>query len=236
MKTKIAAVLALVLIFFLTNAIIAQERLERKIERKLKRVEDRLREKEHHIHSIEIPEINIDLSGLEQSMQDLEVSLQHLDHIEIPDIQIPHIYIPPIYVPEIDVDLSHLDFDFDFDFDFDDGFVYYEDGDWDHDDLFEDLNEKDQLKVAAIRSLSHQNADKAIPAIQKVLDEETNPALRYEAVRNLRRFLDDKRVVPILGKVAKNDNNIDVRKKAIYLLGKSGDPRAVKILEELAER
>ena len=229
MKTKIAAVLALVLTFFLTNAIIAQERLERKIERKLKRVEDRLREKEHHIHSIEIPEINIDLSGLEQSMQDLEVSLQHLDHIEIPDIQIPHIYIPPIYVPEIDVDLSHLDFDFD------DGFVYYEDGDWDHSDLFEDLSEKDQLKVAAIRSLSHQNADKAIPAIQKVLDEETNPALRYEAVRHLRRFLDDKRVVPILGKVAKNDNNIDVRKKAIYLLGKSGDPRAVKILGELAE-
>ena len=35
---------------------------------------------------------------------------------------------------------------------------------------------------------------------------------------------------------AKDDKNIDVRKRAIYLLGKSGDKRAVKILEELAER
>ncbi len=236
MKVRIATVLTLIFAFLFANATIAQEKLERKIEEKLKRVEDRLREKEKHFHSIEIPEINIDLSGLEQSMQDLEVSLQHLDHIEIPDIQIPHIYIPPIHVPEIDLDLSHLDFDFDFDFDFDDGFVYYEDDDWDSSNLFGDLSEEEQLRISALQTISRQDADKAIPAMEKVIKEESNPALRYEAVRHLRRFLDDKRVVPILGKVAKNDNNIDVRKKAIYLLGKSGDPNAVKILEELAER
>ncbi|HEX9975185.1 MAG TPA: HEAT repeat domain-containing protein, partial [bacterium] len=66
--------------------------------------------------------------------------------------------------------------------------------------------------------------------------EESNPALRYEAVRQLRRFLDDKRVVPILGEVAQYDKNVDVRKRAILLLGKSGDKRAVKILKELAEK
>ncbi len=102
--------------------------------------------------------------------------------------------------------------------------------------MFEDLSEDDQLKVTALRSISRQNADKAIPAIEKVIEEESNPALRFEAVRQLRRFLDDERVVPILGKVAKDDKNVDVRKKAIYLLGKSGDKRAVKILEELAEK
>jgi len=63
--------------------------------------------------------------------------------------------------------------------------------------------------------------------------KESLPSLRYEAVRHLRRFLDDKRVVPILGK---DDKNVDVRKKTILLLGKSGDKRAVKILEEIAER
>lgn len=236
MKTRIIAVLVLIFAFIIACTIIAQEKFERKHEQKLKRAEEKLKAAECRLHSIEIPEIHIDLGGLEQSMQELEVSLQHLEHIEIPDIQIPHIYIPPIHIPEIDLDLSHLEFDFDFDFDFDDGFVYYEDGDWDHSDMFENLNEQDQLKIAALRSISRQDADKAIPALEKVIKKESHPALRYEAVRHLRRFLDDKRVVPILGKVAKDDKNVDVRKKAILLLGKSGDKRAVKILEELAER
>ncbi len=234
MKIRIVAVLVLIFAFGIACTMVAQEKFERKNERKLKKAEEKLKAAECRLHSIEIPEIHIDLSGLEESMQELEVSLKHLEHIEIPDIQIPHIYIPPIHIPEIDLDLSHLDFDFDFDFD--DGFVYYEDGDWDHSDLFEDLSEGDQLKIAALRSISRQDADKAIPAMEKVIKEESNPALRYEAVRHLRRFLDDKRVVPLLGKVAKNDKNVDVRKKAILLLGKSGDKRAVKILEELAER
>jgi len=246
MRTRTLAVFVLIIAFLFTSGIIAQEKLEKKIEEKLKRVEERLKEKEHHLRSIEIPEMHLDLSGLEQSMQHLEVSLQHLEHIEIPDIHvdipeicvdIPHIYvpdihIPKIYVPEIELDLDHLDFAFDFD----DGFIYYEDGDWDHSNLFEDLSDEEQLKISAIRSISRQDADKAIPAMEKVIKDESHPALRYDAVRSLRRFLDDKRVVPILGKVAKDDKNVDVRKKAIYLLGKSGDKRAVKILEELAER
>jgi HEAT repeat protein len=47
----------------------------------------------------------------------------------------------------------------------------------------------------------------------------------------LGRFLEDERVVPILGDIIKDDSNLTVRKKAIYLLGKSKDPRAVDILE-----
>lgn len=234
MKPRIIALILLIFAFVIAFTSFSQERIERKHEQKLKQAEEKLKAAEFRLQSIEIPEINIDLSGLEQSMRDLEVSLQHLEHIEIPDIPPIHVYIPPIHIPEINFDFS--EFDFDFDFDFDDGFVYYEDGDWDHSDLFENLSEGDQLKIAALQSISRQNAKKAIPAIQNVIKNESNPALRYEAVRQLRRFLDDERVVPILGKVAKDDKNIDVRKKAIFLLGKSGDKRALKILEELAER
>jgi hypothetical protein len=236
MKTRIVAVLALIFAFVIACTIVAQEKFERKHEKKLKRAEEKLKAAESRLHSIEIPEIHVDLSGLEQSMKELEFSMQHLEHIEIPDIQIPHIYIPPIHIPEIDLNFDQFDFDFDFDFDIDEGFIHYEEGDCDHSDLFEDLSEQDQLKIAALQSISRQDEDKAIPALEKVIKEETNPALRYEALRQLRRFLDDKRVVPILGEVAKYDKNVDVRKRAILLLGKSGDKRAVKILRELAER
>ena len=241
MKTKTITALVSIFAFVIACTIIAQEKIERKHERKLKAAEAKLKEHEHRLHSITIPEIHIDMSHLETSMQHLEQSLQHLEHIEIPEIYVPDIYvpdihIPDIYVPEIDLAFDQFDLNFDFDFDFDDGFIYYEDGDWDHSNLFEDLSDEEQLKIAALRSISRQYPNKAIPAIEEVIKEDPNPALRYEAVRHLRRFLDDKRVVPILGKVAKNDKNVDVRKKAIYLLGKSGDKRAVKILEELAER
>ena len=238
MKTRIIIAVTFLFAFVIACSMIAQEKIERKHERKLKEAEEKLKEHEYRLHSIEIPEIHIDLSGLEQSMQELEVSLQHLEHIEIPDIHIPPIHIPDIHIPEIDLAFDQFDFNFDFDFafDFDDGLIYYEDGDWDHSNLFEDLSDEEQLKIAALRSISRQEADKAIPALEKVIKKESHPALRYEAVRHLRRFLDDKRVVPILGKVAKKDKNVDVRKRAIYLLGKSGDKRAVKILEELAEK
>ena len=233
MKTRIIIAVTFLFAFVIACSMIAQEKIERKHERKLKEAEEKLKEHEHRLHSFTIPEIHIDMSHLETSMQHLEQSLQHLEHIEIPDI-----HIPDIHIPEIDLAFDQFDFnfDFDFDFDFDDGFIYYEDGDWDHSNLFEDLSDEEQLKISAIRSISRQDRDKAIPAMKKVIKEESNPALRYEAVRHLRRFLDDKRVVPILGKVAKKDKNVDVRKRAIYLLGKSGDKRAVKILEELAEK
>jgi len=236
MKTKRLTIFLLIFAFLLTNILVAQERIERKIEKKLEKIDHDLREKEHLIHSIEIPEIHVDLSRLEQSMKHLEVSLQHLEHIEIPEIEIdiPEICvdIPHIHIPEIELDFS----EFDFDFDFDDCFIYCHEDDGDRSDLFEDLSEDEQLRVSALRSLGRQNTNKAIPAIEKFLKEEANPALRYEAVRQLRNFFDDERVVPILGKVAKTDKNIDVRKKAIRLLGKSNDKRAVKILEQLSER
>jgi len=39
----------------------------------------------------------------------------------------------------------------------------------------------------------------------------------------------------VLGNIAKNDLDSEVRKRAIYYLGKSGDKRAVKILKDILQ-
>jgi hypothetical protein len=104
MKTRIVAVLVLIFAFVTACTMIAQEKVERKHEQKLKEAEAKLKEHEHRLHSIEIPEIHVDLSGLEQSMQELEVSLQHLEHIEIPDMFqkfMSHIFMFPISISRI---------------------------------------------------------------------------------------------------------------------------------------
>jgi len=256
MKFKLITTLILIFSLITTITLIGQDIDEKKLERKLKKLEKRLKDKEHQLHSIEIPEMHLDLSGLEESMVHLEHSLSHLEHIEIPDIhvdipeidiEIPeihdiHIDLPHIHVPEIDLDFSHFDFDFDFDHDFDFSFDHdFEFGEfhfdnWDHSDLFDDLSENEEVKVSAIRSMGQQETEKAVPALKRTIAKESNPAYRYEAVRQLRKFVDENGVLETLAKVAKTDKNVDVRKKAIHVLGKSEDPKAVKILKELAER
>ena len=249
MKFKLITTVVLVFSLILTLTSIAQD-VDKKVERKLKKLEHKLKDKEHQLHSLEIPEMNLDLSGLEESMGHLEYSLSHLEHIEIPlihiempeiDIDIPeipdiHIDIPEIHVPEMDLDFNHLDFDFDFDFDHDFAFGEFHQHHWDNTALFENLSEDEEIKVSAIRSMGRQDAEKAVPALIKIIEKDSNPAYRYEAVQRLRRFVDKKGVLETLANVAKNDKNVDVRKKAIYVLGKSENPKAVEVLKEIAER
>jgi hypothetical protein len=247
MKFKLITTVVLVLSLIITVALSGQDIDEKKLERKLKKLEQRLKDKEHQLHSIEIPEMHLDLSGLEESMVHLEHSLAHLEHIEIPeihvdipeiDIEMPdiHIDIPEIHIPEIDLDFSHFDFDFDFDFDYDFDFAEFHHPHWNHSHLFENLSEDEEIKVSAIRSMGRQEKEKAIPALKRTIAKESNPAYRYEAVRQLRKFVDEKQVLETLAKVAKSDKNVDVRKKAIHVMGKSENPKAVKILKEIAER
>ncbi|MBC8184114.1 HEAT repeat domain-containing protein [candidate division KSB1 bacterium] len=237
MKFKLITTVVLILFLMTTIALFGQEIDEKKLEQNLQKLEQKLMEKEQVLRSIEIPEMNLDLSGLEESMIHLEHSLSHLEHIEIPDIhvEIPeidievpeiHVGIPEIHVPEIDLDLSHLDFDC--------GEFHFHH--WDRCDLFDDLSEDEEVKVSAIRSMGRQEAEKAVPALKRTIEKELNPAYRYEAVRQLRKFVDENTVLETLAKVAKSDKNVEVRKKAIHVLGKSEDPKAVKILKEIAER
>ena len=241
-KILITAIIILALLF--STVILAQE-VDKKIERKLKKMEQKLKDKEHQLHSIEIPEMHLDLNGLEESMVHLQHSLSHLEHIEIPDIHVDipeididipkipdiHVDIPPIHIPHIEMD--HFDFDFALDF-YEGTFIHFDQ--WDHSDLFENLSEDEEIKLSAIRSMGKQESEKAIPALKKVLNKGSTPAFRYEAVRQLRKFLDEDGVLETLAKVAQSDKNVEVRKKAIYVLGRCKDPKAVEILKEIAER
>ena len=199
---------------------------------------------------LEIPEIEIDLHGLELSLQNLQITLAELQDIEIPaievttppiaidvapiDVAIPPIAfempaielaIPPIAVeipPIPPIEFPEIDFnEFNIDCNASAGAI------------FQNLSEEEQLQLKALRALASQGADQAIAAYQQLIKKNSRPALRYEAVRQLGNFLNDERIVPLLGDAAKNDRNVEVRKKAIALLGKSDDPRARKILEEI---
>ena len=245
MKFQLFTTVVLIFSLIFTLTLFGQGIDEKKLERKLRKLEQKLKDNEHELRSIEIPEIHLDLSGLEESMGHLEYSLSHLEHIEIPDIhieipEIPEIDIDIPEIPEIDIDIPEIDldfsdFDFDFDFDFDEvSFVHFDS--WDHLDIFDNLSENEEIKLSAIRSMGRQDAKKSVPTLTKMIEKESNPAYRYEAVSQLRKFVEKKGVLETLAKAAKNDRNVDVRKKAIYVLGRSEDPRAVEILKEIAGR
>jgi hypothetical protein len=183
--------------------------------------------------------IEIDLSRLEFSLQELQFSLMELEaarlpelefhladlpateipEINIPPVDLPHLAvaiapIPPIEIPEIAVGELAPDCDV----------AAHK--------VFRDLSDEDQMRLQALRSLACQSAEQAIAAYHQV-QKKARPAFRYEAVRQLGHFLEDGRVLPLIADAAKTDKNIEVRKKAITLLGKSRDPRSTKILEEI---
>ncbi|NIV98925.1 hypothetical protein GWN26_07145, partial [Candidatus Saccharibacteria bacterium] len=108
---------------------------------------------------------------------------------------------------------------------------FYFDGHWSASHLFRNLSDSEQVRLEALRSIARQDAEVAVPALEKIIREDPSPALRYKAVHYLGRYLDEEGVLSLLEDVIKNDSNIDVRKKAIYVLSKSKDPRAVDILE-----
>ena len=167
-------------------------------------------------------------------------------HVDIPDIEIPdiNVVVPDIDFPELngviafdgsDIVVPDVDFP-----------AFYNDVtphapfpsvfQFGGSNLLRDLDDGEELRIQALRSVSKQRASKAIPALEKTALEDKSPAVRYSAVKYLARFTDDDRVIPILGKVIKKDDHVDVKKLAIRILGKSGDPRAVKILEEIVSR
>jgi HEAT repeat protein len=98
---------------------------------------------------------------------------------------------------------------------------------------FDDLSDDDRTRVEAIRCLGNMTADQALPALTKILKDSTNPAFRYEAVFQLRRFIDSSESISLLIDVAKNDTNVHVRKLAIHILGNSDDDKAIQALHEI---
>lgn len=216
----------------------AQDQKDKKAKKSKMIIENRHAE----IEAIEIPEIELDMSGLEASLEHLELSLSHLEHFHIPDIDFDIPPIPPIHVdippiPDINFDIPQIEFDMpeivipDLDFD---GFEFEYHGE--STSMYRDLSDNEQLKISALRSMKRKSADEVLPVVEKILKEEKSEALRYESVNLLKYHLDSEKAIKLLGQVAKSDNNVEVRKRAVRILGRSKDTNAVKILEEIANR
>lgn len=194
------------------------------------------------LSEIKLPPIKIDLRALEMSLESVERSLASLESMDLPDLafampelpeieipaidipplSIPHfsVEIPPIEIPAIEVpeiDVGNLEFDCDVE-------AHH---------VFQNLGDEEQVRLQALRSLACRGADQAIEAYRQTQRPKSSPAMRYEAVRLLGHFLDDERVLTYVADAAKSDKNLQVRKKAIALLGKSRDPRSAKALQEI---
>lgn len=182
-----------------------------------------------------LEDLEFQLAGLEE-LEGLEVELAELENL---DIHIPNINIdlPAIDIdlpmlnidlPSLDIDLPEINIDgFNFDFDHHDG----------HSRFYRDLSDEEALRLQALRSMIRGSHDEtaALDALEDVIRNDESTAMRYEAVRMLRYYLDNDRSLDILGRAAGKDYHIAVRKKALNLLGKSGDPRAVDIIEDILD-
>jgi hypothetical protein len=157
---------------------------------------------------IEIPEIQI---------PEIEIPALHFEmpEIEIPEMrfEIPEFAIPPIEIPDFEWDAFHFD-----------GEPVLWGGEWEFSNRFHDLTDEEELRVQALRSLAREAGGEAIAMIEKVLKQDESAAVRYHAVRLLRRHLDNDKAIEMLGETARNDRNAEVKKVAIRLLGKSGSP------------
>ncbi len=196
----------------------ALEKALRKMEVHLEDFEFQMEDWGQHLEALEHLEVVVpepgEISVVLPDMDELSYNLRKLEHLDM------NIDIPPI--PPIEIHIPEIDFDFRFDFD-----------DAGTSRLFRELSDDEEIRLQALRSVARDGANTAIPALEKTLQNDPSPALRYQAVRYLARYLDDERTAPLLGNVIENDKNVEVRKKAIKILGKSEDPRAVEILEDV---
>ncbi len=231
-------VLGIALCLAAISYLFAQDQKDKKIKKSKIIIEN------HHaeIEAVEIPEIELDMNGLEASLEHLELSLSHLEHIHIPEMHFVMPHVPPIHVeipliPDIHVDIPPIDFDMpeivmpEFDLD---GFEFEYHGA--STSMYRDLSDNEQLKISALRSMKRKPAEEVLPVVEKIFRDSKSPAVRYEAINLLRYHLDAEKTIELLGQVAKSDKNVYVRKKAVRILGRSRDTQAVKILEEIANR
>jgi HEAT repeat protein len=70
-----------------------------------------------------------------------------------------------------------------------------------------------------------------------IYDKNTDQEMKEQAIFTLaQRGNKDPQAVDKLLDIAKNDKNAELRKRAIFWLGQSKDPRAAKLLQQLIER
>jgi HEAT repeat protein len=74
-----------------------------------------------------------------------------------------------------------------------------------------------------------------VPTIRGAIDNDPEFRVKERAVFALSQLPKDEGV-PLLIEVAKSNRSPEVRKKAMFWLGQSRDPRATKFFEELLRR
>ncbi|MBN2009343.1 HEAT repeat domain-containing protein [candidate division KSB1 bacterium] len=172
--------------------------------------------------------VAVELARLPEVMDDFEFEF-YMPEIPAIDVEVPPVPPLPPLAP-----MPHIRIDHDMVFDAGENpwdFHYHIGGV----QKFRDLNDDERTRVQAIRCLGKMEADQAIPAITKIMKNDDNPAFRYEAVRQLRYFLERADVVSLLVDTAKNDTNVHVRKMAVDLLGKADSDQARNALHQMID-
>ena len=90
------------------------------------------------------------------------------------------------------------------------------------------------LRGQALFWLAQKAAKQAGPTIRGALDSDPGLKVKDKAVFALSQLREEG--VPLLIDVARNNRSPEIRKKAIFWLGQSKDPRALKFFEELLNR
>jgi TolA-binding protein len=92
-------------------------------------------------------------------------------------------------------------------------------------------------RIAALNALLQMDAAQAVPILQQVLArrDECSAPLREQAVFALSQRSHDEGVPALIG-IARTHPDGAIRKKALFWLGQSGDPRAIALFEEILTR
>lgn len=91
----------------------------------------------------------------------------------------------------------------------------------------------EDIRENAVFWLGQKASEESVRALKGILQSPTEEdKLKEQAVFAVSQ-LPDGQAVPMLLDIAKNNKNAHVRKKAIFWLGQSGDPAALKFIEEI---
>jgi HEAT repeat protein len=91
------------------------------------------------------------------------------------------------------------------------------------------------VRGQALFWLAHKAGQKAAAAITEAIENDPDTDVKKRAVFALQQLPPDEGV-PLLIQVARANKNPAVRKQAMFWLGQSNDPRAVRFFEEVLLR
>jgi len=97
-----------------------------------------------------------------------------------------------------------------------------------------DGNEAEKIRAVAISFLGDIDDPRATDALETIFDSSDPEPLRRRALRELaERKTGDGYIVNWLAGIAHSDPSLEIRKEAVRLLGRTNNPEARKVLEEL---